>query len=171
MIASARIQAATARPSRATLAGLLFGRGIVDRLPAAPAWGASVALLAARLWLAKAFFDSGLARVANWDSQAFLFTEIHPVPFVPASITAPLTTAAEIVLPVLLAVGLLGRLGAFGLLVMAMTIQFVVAQTPQGIENGIANPVHYWWMLAGLVLTVTGPGRLSFDALLARRFA
>lgn len=155
----------------ARITALALGRGIVDRLPDSVAWIVSVPLLAGRLWLADIFFTAGRVRIESWDSQAFLFTGIHPVPFVPASITAPLTTAAELALPVLLAIGLLGRFGAFGLMVMAMVIQFVVAQTPQGIENGIGNPVHYWWMLAGLVLTVTGPGRLSLDALLARRFA
>lgn len=154
----------------ARLMALALGRGIVDRLPDSVAWIVSVLLLAGRLWLANIFFTSGRVRIESWDSQAFLFTSIHPVPLLPASIAAPLTTAAELALPVLLAIGLLGRFGAFGLLVMAMTIQFLVAQTPQGIENGIGNPAHYWWMLAGLVLTVTGPGRLSLDALLARRF-
>lgn len=152
------------------LLALGLGRGILDRLPPAADWVAALPLLAMRLWLAEIFFSAGRVRIESWDSQAFLFAQIHPVPFLPASIAAPLTTGAEIGLPVLLAFGLLGRFGALGLFVMAATIQFVVGQTPQGIENGIANPMHYWWMAAALLLTITGPGRLSIDALLARRF-
>ncbi|MGE0256328.1 MAG: DoxX family protein [Alphaproteobacteria bacterium] len=147
-----------------------LGRGVLDGLPSTASWIAALPLLAMRLWLADIFFSAGRVRIESWDSQAFLFTQIHPVPYLPASIAAPMTTVAEIGLPVLLAFGLLGRFGALGLLVMAATIQFVVGQTPQGMENGIANPVHYWWMAIALILTLTGPGRLSIDALLARRF-
>jgi putative oxidoreductase len=125
-----------------------------------------LALLAARLYMAKIFFDAGLARVRNWGSQDFLFESIHPVPFLPASIAAPLTTGAELVLPVLLAFGLLGRVSAAGLLVMTMTIQWIVGQTPEGIENGIAHPSHYLWMLIFALLVTVGPGRLSLDRLL-----
>ena len=128
-----------------------------------------VVLLVARLWMAKVFFDSGLARVNNWGSQEFLFSNIHPVPFLPASLAAPVTTAAELVLPVLLAVGLLGRLSAGGLLVMTMVIQWVVAATPAGLENGIGNPAHYFWMILLALLVVVGPGKLSLDSVLFRR--
>jgi putative oxidoreductase len=125
-------------------------------------------LLLARLWMAKIFFDSGWARVTNWGSQEFLFSNIHPLPFLPAGIAAPVTTTAELALPALLAIGLLGRLSATGLLIMTMVIQWVVAATPEGMENGIANPVHYLWMLVLALLIVVGPGKLSLDRLLFR---
>jgi putative oxidoreductase len=124
-------------------------------------------LLVARLYMAKIFFDAGWARVTNWGSQGFLFESIHPVPFLPASLAAPITTAGEIGLAVLLAIGLLGRLSAAGLLVMTMTIQWVVAQTPAGMENGIGHPSHYLWMLIFAILIAVGPGALSLDRLLA----
>jgi putative oxidoreductase len=84
----------------------------------------------------------------------------------PASIAAPVTTAGEVGLSILLAFGLLGRLSATGLLVMTIVIQWVVGQTPEGIENGIANPAHYYWMLIFGLLIVCGPGRISLDRLL-----
>ncbi|MEX0922637.1 MAG: DoxX family protein [Rhodovibrionaceae bacterium] len=127
-----------------------------------------VVLLLARVWMAKVFFDSGWARVQNWGSQEFLFSSIHPVPFLPASLAAPLTTGAELVLPLLLTLGLLSRLSATGLLIMTMTIQWIVGATPQGIENGIANPVHYLWMLILALLIVVGPGKLSLDRVFFR---
>lgn len=125
-------------------------------------------LLLARLWMAKIFFDAGWARITNWGSQDFLFSSIHPLPFLPSSLAAPVTTAGELGLAVLLAFGLLGRLSATGLLVMTMVIQWVVGQTPEGIENGIANPSHYYWMLIFGLLIVSGPGRISLDELLFR---
>ena len=132
------------------------------------AYGRPLVLLLARLWMAKIFFDAGWARIANWGSQDFLFSNIHPVPFLPASLAAPVTTAGELGLSILLAFGLLGRFSAAGLLVMTMVIQWVVGQTPEGIENGIANPSHYYWMLIFALLIVTGPGRISLDHLLFR---
>jgi putative oxidoreductase len=125
-----------------------------------------LALLAARLWMATIFFDAGWSRVTNWGSQSFLFDQIHPVPFVPAALAAPLTTVGELSLAVLLALGLLGRLSAAGLLVMTMVIQWVVGATPQGMENGIAHPSHYLWMLVFALLIAVGPGKLSLDRLL-----
>lgn len=130
-----------------------------------------VLLLVARLWMARIFFDAGWSRINNWGSQDFLFSSIHPVPFLSPSIAAPVTTAGELGLSVLLAVGLLGRLSATGLLTMTMVIQWVVGTTPEGIENNIAHPSHYYWMLIFGLLIACGPGKLSLDHLLFRRGA
>ena len=151
-------------------AGRLFDPGPVARwsLPAGLAGG--LALLAARLWLGWAFFSAGLTRVSNWGSQSFLFESIHPVPFLPPEVAAPVTTAAELLLPVALALGLLARPAALGLAVMAATIYFVVGQTPQGLENGIALAEEQFpWIAVGLLLAAVGPGPLSLDALAKRR--
>jgi putative oxidoreductase len=120
-----------------------------------------------RVWMAKIFFDSGLIRVSTWEKQAGLFTDIHPVPGVPGMIAAALTTAGELALPVLLVLGLLTRLPALGLLAMTMVIQFVAAQTPQGIENGIGHPQHYLWMFLLGYLAIRGGGSLALDRILA----
>lgn len=138
-------------------------RGVLDD------FGRPVILLIARLWMAKIFFDAGWSRIVNWGSQDFLFSNIHPVPFLPASLAAPVTTAGELGLSILLAFGLLGRLSAAGLLVMTMVIQWVVGATPEGIENGIANPSHYYWMLIYALLIVCGPGKISLDHFLLRK--
>lgn len=130
-------------------------------------WGGGLLLLAGRLWLAWPFATAGWHRVFTWDSQAFLFTDVHPVPFLPAGISAPLTTGAEIVLSLLLALGLAGRVGAVGLAVMSAVLFLVIGRTPQGIENGIAIAAEQIpWIMVGLVLFLTGPGLLSLDAAL-----
>jgi putative oxidoreductase len=128
-------------------------------------WPAGLVLLGARLWMASIFFRSGLLKIQNFASAQFLFAEVHPVPFLPPGLAAGLATGFELVCPVLLALGLLTRLAALPLLAMALVIQFVV---------GAADPAfwqteHDYWMLLLGVLITKGAGRLSLDALLARR--
>lgn len=133
---------------------------------------AGLLLLAGRLWLGWAFLSSGLTRVSHWGSQGFLFRSVHPVPFLPADVAAVVTTAAELLLPCALILGLLARPAAFGLAVMAATIYFVIGQTPEGIENGIAIASEQFpWMIIGLAIAALGAGPLSLDAIVARRLA
>jgi putative oxidoreductase len=126
-----------------------------------------IATLITRLYLGKVFLKAGYSRIVNWDSQEFLFADIHPVPFLPTSLAAQVTTIGEISLGILFILGLFGRLSAVGLLVMTMMIQFVVAQTPQGMENCIGNPEHYLWMMMFLLMAAIGPGKISVDNFLA----
>lgn len=147
----------------------LFGGGFVDRLSGPAAWGVSAVLLAARVWLATPFFKAGMARVEGWDRQAMLFEWIHPVPFLAPSVAAVVTTVGELTLSILLVVGLLGRLSGLGLAVMAATIFFIVGQTPEGQENGIAIAAEQLpWMFVGLAIFAVGPGRIAVDQLIQR---
>lgn len=119
--------------------------------------------LAIRLYMAEIFFQSGWKKFKNylnddWGSTVFLFQEIHPLPGIPVNLAAVMGTAGELILPVLLAVGLFARFGAVGLLVMTCAIQFLVPA-----DYGIANPIHYMWLLLLAVPLVKGPGPLSFD--------
>jgi putative oxidoreductase len=130
-------------------------------------WLAPLVLLAIRLWMADIFFRSGLLKIQNLSGAVFLFTEIHPVPFVAPWLAAYLVTTIELVCPTLLTLGLAARLAAVPMLAMAVVIQFVV---------GSADPAfylteHYYWMLMLGVVITQGPGRLSLDHLLARRLA
>jgi len=126
----------------------------------------SIVALGIRLYIAQIFYRSGIVRVNSWDSQEFMFTDIHPVPFLPPSLAAPFTTFSEIGLAMAFAFGFLGRLSGMGLLVMTLVIQLIVAQTPQGVENHIGNSVHYFWMLLCLVVAINGPGRMSIDRMI-----
>ena len=143
--------------------------GRIEAWPPAGRWVGAAVLLAARLWLAWPFFHSGMLRIAHWSSQAYLFENVHPLPGLPPILAAVVTTTAELALPVALALGLLARPAALGLAVMAATIYFVIGQTPQGIENGIALASEQVpWMIVGLALTLTGGGPASLDAALFR---
>jgi len=133
-------------------------------------YGSAIILTCCRFWLGLPFLKAGLHRLGSWDAQSFLFTEIHPVPFLPAAIAAPLTTGAELVLGALLLLGLAGRFAAVGLGVMAASLFFVIGRTSQGIENGIAVAGEQIpWMIVSIVLIVAGPGLLSLDAVIARQ--
>ncbi len=122
--------------------------------------------LITRIWMGKIFLDSGLARIANWDKQPFLFETEYKLGVLSPKAWAIVTTGAELVLPVLLFIGLFTRVPALGLLVMTAFIHFVV---------GFANddylaPYHYVWMLAFGYLLIRGGGPLSADGLIRRRW-
>jgi len=74
-----------------------------------------IALLIARFYVGWIFFASGLTKLRDWDSTLFLFEEEYQVPLLPYELAAYLGTAAELILPVLLVIGLASRLSALGL--------------------------------------------------------
>src|SRR6185436_9132492 len=71
--------------------------------------------LAIRLYVAKVFFASGLVKLSNWSSTLALFENEYHVPVLSPALAAGLGTGAEIVLPVLLALGIGTRFSAFAL--------------------------------------------------------
>jgi putative oxidoreductase len=147
-------------PARARGASLVRASiGFAER------WLAPTLFLAIRLWMAQIFFQSGLLKLQNLSGAIFLFSDVHPVPFLPPWLAAYLATTVELVCPVLLVLGLAARLAALPMLVMTLVIQFVV---------GAADPAfylteHYYWMFLLAVIITRGPGPLSIDHLLARR--
>lgn len=121
--------------------------------------------LATRLYISKVFFSSGLTRFHDWQTgnfstQIFLFTEEHPVPILPPAASAYITTAGELILPVLVAFGLMGRLGALGMLAMAAVIELTYLHATE----------HIFWMFLAASIIVRGPGKLSLDHLLMKRY-
>jgi putative oxidoreductase len=131
-----------------------------------PAW---IPLLVLRLALARPFFASGLTRWDGWFTLSFgakaLFAEEYKlhifwseIPLPAPELTATLASTAEIVLPVLLAVGLLTRWAAFGLLIMTGVIQLTY---PDGWAN-----FHLYWAVMALAIMAFGPGAVSLDRLI-----
>jgi putative oxidoreductase len=121
--------------------------------------------LALRLWAANVFFKSGLTKIQNFDVTISLFTDEYQVPLLSPTVAAWLGTGAELVLPVLLALGLGGRFAALALFVFNIV---AVISYPDLNEVGIGQ--HQVWGLILLVSALHGPGRLSLDHFLRRRF-
>jgi len=118
-----------------------------------------VAQGAARLYVAKVFFLSGLTKVRDWETTLALFSDEYHVPLLSPTLAAWLGTSAELLLPVLLVFGLGGRVAALGLFVLN-----AVAVLSLGDVAEAAYQQHVFWgsLLAGLALW--GPGRWSLDA-------
>jgi putative oxidoreductase len=130
----------------------------------------SIAALALRLALAIPFWFSGLTKWDGFlklsDTPVLLFTNEFKLHILGKAYDYPFPVAvawgssiAEIVFPILLALGLGTRLAGFGLLLMTGLIQLTV---PSGW------PIHATWaaMAAGVILL--GPGRISVDGMLGR---
>ncbi len=125
-----------------------------------------LALLAARLFVAQVFFASGLTKLRDWETTLALFENEYAVPLLPTALAAVMGTAGEIVLPVLLVLGLAGRLAAAGLSVVNIVAVISLAE----IAQSALTQHQLWGVLLALVL-LWGPGRWSVDAWLSRRWA
>ena len=124
-----------------------------------------LAQLAARLYIARVFFLSGLTKTRDWDTTLALFSDEYHVPLLPPELAAVAGTTGELVLPVLLALGLAGRFGAMGLFVLNIVAAISLADIADA-----ALQQHVFWgsLLAGLILW--GPGKWSVDRFVAPRF-
>lgn len=105
-------------------------------------------------------YQLGLPRLS--DSAVDLFREEYRLPLIPPELAAPLAAFAEHLFPSLLLIGLATRFSALALLIMTLTIQIFVYPD--------AYPTHGVWAAVLLYLMAKGPGRLSLDAWIARRF-
>ncbi|MBB5019682.1 putative oxidoreductase [Chitinivorax tropicus] len=133
----------------------------IDRL------GQPAVLLGIRLYIANVFFSSGLTKIDSWETTVLLFEEEYKVPLLPPQVAAALGTGGELALPVLLVLGLAGRFGAVGL-----TILNAVALLSYYDALNEATRLHHWlWGALILVVMAFGPGKLSIDAWLKRRWA
>jgi putative oxidoreductase len=146
-------------------------------------------MLLLRLLGARVFFESGLTKWNGWFDfneqkyDLFLYEFFCPDPVREgalllcdpktleyeegSSIVSLIESAAlmagimEIVLPVLLILGLFTRVGALGLLGMALFIQLAVFPTWEHWWNPAA-----WWAVVMFTVFARGPGLFSLDRLL-----
>jgi putative oxidoreductase len=122
-----------------------------------------------RIWVSWVFLKSGWLKIQDWDSTLALFRDEYRVPLLPPALAAVFGTAGELLLPILLIVGLAGRLSALGLFAVnaLAVISYAHVLYQEGFEAAIGQ--HYLWGFMLLVLIFYGPGALSVDQLLARR--
>ena len=135
-------------------------RAVIARLEQVPL---ALPELGLRLGVALAFWRSGNVKIASWSTTLQLFANEYRVPVLPPEIAATLATAVELTTPILLVLGLATRLGAAAMLGMTLVIQLFVYP-----EN---YPDHLLWAGPLLYLGLRGPGAISIDHLIRRRFA
>ncbi|MBL8416299.1 MAG: FAD-dependent oxidoreductase [Propionivibrio sp.] len=117
--------------------------------------------LAIRLWLAQAFWVSGVLKLANWDTALTLATHEYPVSWLDPFTVAVLGVSIEVLGSMLLALGLATRLAAIPMLVLSLVIHFEYL----ALESNL-----YWAALFGWYV-VMGAGPISMDRLLASGLA
>ena len=107
--------------------------------------------LGLRLYLAQVFFKSGLTKISNWQGTLYLFNDVYQVPLLPPEAAATLATSAELGFPVLLVLGLLGRLSAAGLFILNAVAVISYADLSEG---GINQHIS-WGLLLAVLLTLS----------------
>lgn len=121
------------------------------------------AALAARVYVAQVFFLSGLTKLRDWGTTVALFTDEYHVPLLSPTVAAVLGTAGELVLPVLLVLGLGGRVPALGLFVVnAVAVVALAEIAPAALQQ------HILWGALLVALAVYGNGPWALDRLWGR---
>lgn len=147
--------------------------GLMEKIPH------SLIAFIARFSIAAVFWKSGQTKVEGlaidlidgtvqlgWprlaDSTIPLFQSEYHVPLLSPEIAAHMAAFAEHFFPVLILIGFATRFSALALLGMTLVIEVFVYPD--------AYPTHGTWAAVLLYLMATGPGKLSIDHLIARRF-
>ena len=132
--------------------------------------GKGISMLALRLFAAYEFGEAGLAkwRGENWFAD---IRDAFPFPFdlLPAGLSWNLAMGAELVVPVLLVLGLLTRLGALALMILTAVAWYAVhAGNGYNVcDNGYKMAFIYLLLLLPLLLQ--GAVKYSLDYLLFRK--
>ena len=105
-------------------------------------------------------FTLGLPRLS--DSAVMLFQHEYALPLLPPALAAVMAAFAEHIFPILILFGLATRFSALALLGMTLVIQLLVYPG--------AYPTHGVWAAALLYLVAKGPGIVSIDHWIARRY-
>lgn len=151
--------------SKANFFPVTIVRSSIALMEAIPYW---LIALMARVPVAAVFWNSGRTKVDGWnifqinESAALLFENEFQLPLLNPLFAAHITALAEHVFPVLLVLGLATRYSALALLIMTAVIQIFVYPD--------AWPTHGTWAACFLLLMARGPGEVSVDHLIARRY-
>src|SRR3954447_10509579 len=141
--------------------GRIVQRGIAA-LDGIPYWFIA---LAARIFPAAVFWQSGETKVAGWHlkpSAIALFQNEYQLPLIDPTLAAYVSAFSEHFFPILLVIGLATRFSALALLCMTAVIEVFVYPG--------AWPTHGTWAACFLVVIARGPGWLSLDHLIARKY-
>ena len=138
-------------------------RSILARLESVPF---SVNSLLCRVALAGFFWRSGQTKVHGFfvinDSTYDLFRDEYKLPLLPPDVAAVMGTVTEHLCSVLLLIGLASRASAGVLFGMTLMIEIFVY--PE------SWPDHLMWAALLLVIILRGPGTVSIDHLIRKKF-
>jgi putative oxidoreductase len=121
--------------------------------------------LLVRLWVANVFWKSGLTKFESFDTTILLFENEYQVPFISPVLAAYFGTFTELFFPVLLVLGLAGRMSAGVLFIFNI---IAVASYPDLGPAGVAQ--HQVWGILLLITLMHGPGKLSLDHWISKRW-
>ncbi|MFO1503485.1 MAG: DoxX family protein [Steroidobacteraceae bacterium] len=145
---------------------------LVSRLIDLPARGLNLLqspfALMVRWYVSWQFLKSGWLKLSDWTTTLDLFRSEYHVPVLPPAIAAVVGTFGELFFPVLIVLGIGGRLGALGL--FAVNLMAVISYShvllSEGFEAALGQHVLWGFMLA--TLAVYGNGAFSLDRLLLK---
>lgn len=122
--------------------------------------------LATRWYVSWQFLKSGWLKVTAWDSTLALFRDEYHVPVLPPELAAIVGTFGELLFPVLLILGLGGRIGPLGLFAVNLmaVVSYAHVLLEPGFEAALGQHVLWGFMLA--MLAVYGLGGLALDRVL-----
>lgn len=112
-----------------------------------------------RISIAAVFWNSGLTKIASWQTTVALFRDEYKVPILPPELAAALGASVELTCPVLLVLGLAARLATLPMLGMTFVIEAFVYP-----EDWIE---HLIWASLLLFILTRGPGPIALDRWLA----
>jgi len=118
--------------------------------------------LAMRIAIGAVFLNAGLMKYRSWELTLLLFRDEYKVPFADPALAARMATFNELTFSTLLILGLATRMATLPFLGMLVVIQTFVY--PQAWVE------HLTWASILLFLLTRGPGAISIDHLIWRRF-
>src|SRR2546425_12520331 len=129
-------------------------------------------LLAMRLYWGWPLFQTGKGNLMNLDRTAEFFSSLHiPMP----KINAIMAGSTECFGGLLLCLGLASRLVSIPV-AFTMIIAYVTAD-PQALRSVLSDPdkftgaAPFLFLLTALIVLAFGPGAISLDALIGRKFS
>ena len=120
-------------------------------------------LLGLRVYVANVFFKSGLTKIDDFSSTVALFENEYTVPLLSPTVAAAMGTGAELVLPILFALGIFSRPVAIAFFIFNAV---AVISYPEISPAGVKDHVIWGAMIATVVFF--GPGKLALDQFLSR---
>lgn len=118
--------------------------------------------LAMRVAIGGVFFNAGLMKYRSWELTLLLFRDEYKVPLMDPALSARMATFNELTFSTLIVLGLATRMATLPFLGMLVVIQTFVY--PQAWVE------HLTWASILLFLLTRGPGAISLDRLIWRRW-